>query len=128
MADVENEVSGVHHSKEFELIHLLFRVERAADTIQSKHDAIEEGKQTARRIQEELKRIEKEVEEITRRRDRELQKGGKVQTLETKLKDLAKELAKTRTQLDLKKQTIGEDEKRVTDLEASVKDVGSFGS
>lgn len=67
-----------------------------------------------------MKRIEKEVEDITRRRDKEMQKGGKVQTLDIKLKELAKDLAKTRTQLDLKKQTIAEDEKRVVDLEASV--------
>lgn len=52
-----------------------------------------------------------------------MQKGGKVQTLDAKLKDLAKELAKTRMQLDLKKQTIAEDEKRVVELEGAVKEV-----
>lgn len=52
-----------------------------------------------------------------------MQKGGKVQTLDAKLKDLTKELAKTRMQLDLKKQTIAEDEKRVVELEAAVKEV-----
>jgi hypothetical protein len=52
-----------------------------------------------------------------------MQKGGRVQTLDSRLKELAKELAKTRTQLDLKKQTISEDEKRVLELEGSVKEV-----
>lgn len=98
-------------------------MERAGETIQGKHDEIAEGRKSVKRIQEELKRIEKEVEEITRRRDKEMQKGGKVQTLDTKLKELAKDLTKTRTQLDLKKQTIAEDEKRVTDTEAAVKEV-----
>lgn len=100
-----------------------FRVERAGETIQTKHNAIADGKKAAKQLQEELKRIEKEVEDISRRRDKEMQKGGKVQTLDNKLKDLAKELAKTRTQLDLKKQTIEEDEKRVSEAEAAVKEV-----
>lgn len=63
------------------------------------------------------------VEDITRRRDKEMQKGGKVQTLDSKLKELAKDLAKTRMQLDLKKQTIAEDEKRVVDAESAMKEV-----
>lgn len=94
-----------------------------AEQIQAKHDLIQEGKQNAKRIQDELKRIEKDILEINRRRDKELEKGGKVQTLEGKLKDLARDLAKTRTQLDLKKQTIAEDEKKVTDVEVSLKEV-----
>ena len=93
------------------------RALKTSESIASKNEAIKEGKRAAKQLQEEMKRIEKEVGDITKKRDMEMAKGGKVQTMDTKLKDLAKELAKTRMQSDLKIQTIADDEKKVVELE-----------
>ena len=99
------------------------RSDKTREDIQVKHDAIKAGKLAVKRIEDELKRIEKDGEEIKARRDKEMAKGGKIQTLENKVKELAKELAKTRTQLDLRKQTIADEKKRVAELEQAAKDV-----
>lgn len=99
------------------------RSQKTAEAISAKQAAIKEGQRTAKRLSEEMKKIEKEVEEITAKRDKEMAKGGKIQTLQDTLKELAKELAKIKTQSELKKQTIADDEKRVTELEVAAKEV-----
>ena len=99
------------------------RAVKTSESIATMTEAIKTGKSNVKRLQEEMKRIEKEVEVMTKQRDEEMAKGGKVQTMEARLKDLAKELAKIRTQLDLKKQTIADDEKKVVELEVGAKEV-----
>lgn len=88
-----------------------------------KQDAINSGKAASKRMGEEMKRIEKEVVEITKKRDKELADGGKVQKLQERLKDIQKELAKLKTQQELKRSTIAEEEKRVQDLQAQAVDL-----
>jgi structural maintenance of chromosome 2 len=99
------------------------RSQKTAEAISAKQAAIKDGQRTAKRLGEEMKKIEKEVEEITAKRDKEMAKGGKIQTLQDNLKELAKELAKIKTQSELKKQTIADDEKRVAELEVAAKEV-----
>ena len=71
----------------------------------------------------EHKRIIKDVADITAKRDAEMAKGGKMQKFQEQLKDLVKELTKARTQVDLKRSTIAEDEKRVFDSQEAKKDL-----
>ena len=106
-----------------EWVQLQAKAEKSAGSVKEKQDAIKAGKQAAKRMQEEVKQMEKAVAEITARRDKELAQGGKIQTLDARVKELAKELAKTQTQLANKKETVEEDEKRVIELQEAVKDL-----
>jgi structural maintenance of chromosome 2 len=50
-------------------------------------------------------------------------KGGKVQALTEAVNNLERELVKTKTQLEIKVGTVGEDSKRVESAKQAVKEV-----
>lgn len=75
------------------------------------------------RMTNEIARMEKDGEEITKRRDEELAKGGKVQKLEDEQKALAREVALLRTKLDIGQSTITDEETRSAELDANAKEV-----
>lgn len=106
-----------------EYVLLQQRSNKSNDQIAAKHEAIKEGKRQIKRLQEESKRIEKDYLEISQKRDKELEKGGKIQTLQEKIKDYLKDLAKYKTQLDLKRQTILDDENKVLEVGKAAEEV-----
>lgn len=66
---------------------------------------------------------EKEVTAVTKKRDAEMSKGGKLKKLQEEVVEHGKKLAKIRAQAEIKVETIKEEEKKVVTLEAQLKEV-----
>jgi structural maintenance of chromosome 2 len=76
------------------------------------------------RMESEIARMEMDGKDITKRRDEELAKGGKVQKLEQEQKDLARGLALLRAKVDIGQSTIADEVTRSNELELNAKEVG----
>lgn len=63
-----------------------------------------------RQLESAIANIADDIEQIAANRLKEMTQGGKFQTLDTKVKDLSKELVKIRTQRDLKGKEAEEEE------------------
>lgn len=71
----------------------------------------------------EVEACESQCEEVKAKREKEIQKGGKLKKKEEEVSELEKVLVKMKTQADIKKTTIEEDEKKVIDLKEESKQV-----
>jgi structural maintenance of chromosome 2 len=81
----------------------------------------QEGKKNA--FQRECDAAEGEKQEVEEKRNQEQRKGGKLAKLEEDLAELDKGLVKTRTQFDLKKTSIKDEETRAATCLAELKQV-----
>lgn len=87
------------------------------------------GKETAEKENQkrvaakECEKREKEVVAVQKSRDAELSKGGKLKKLQDEAGELGKGAAKLRAQAEIKTASIGEEEKRVKNLEVKLKEV-----
>ncbi|KAF8147393.1 nuclear condensin complex protein [Crassisporium funariophilum] len=69
---------------------------------------------------------EKEVVAVTKKRNAEMSKGGKLKKLQDDVSDLGKVLAKIKTQAEIKVGTIKDEETRIGTHEGQLQDVVSF--
>ncbi|KAF8966105.1 condensin complex subunit SMC2 [Flammula alnicola] len=94
--------------------------ERAAekqDEIDAKEDEIKKPRDSDK--------AEKEVADVTKKRDAEMSKGGKLKKLQDEFGELGKVLAKHRAQAEIKVESIKDEEARVGTLEAQLKEADS---
>ena len=75
------------------------------------------------RYDKEIKAAEKQMDEVNAQRDKELKKGGKFKKLEEEVSELGKNLAKVRTQVELKKSTIKDEEGKIATSEKELEEV-----
>ena len=66
------------------------------------------------------------MDEVNAQRDKELKKGGKFKKLEEEVSELGKNLAKVRTQVELKKSTIKDEEGKIAASEKELEEVCWF--
>jgi structural maintenance of chromosome 2 len=102
------------------------RVKKKDIEIEAKREemrAMEEGRGRAVR---ECEAAEKEAEEVTKKRDAEMRKGGKMKKLEDNVAELGKELVKIKTQADLKESSIKDEEASVDSLKNELEEVCFF--
>ena len=78
------------------------------------------------RYDKEIKAAEKQMDEVNAQRDKELKKGGKFKKLEEEVSELGKNLAKVRTQVELKKSTIKDEEGKIAASEKELEEVCSI--
>ncbi|KAI0704404.1 condensin complex subunit SMC2 [Cerioporus squamosus] len=71
----------------------------------------------------EIKAAEKQMDEVNAQRDKELKKGGKFKKLEEEVSELGKNLAKVRTQVELKNSTIKDEEGKVAASEKELEEL-----
>lgn len=76
-----------------------------------------------RQLESAIANIADDIEQIAANRLKEMTQGGKFQTLDTKVKDLSKELVKIRTQRDLKGKESEEEERNRTGLISAQQEV-----
>lgn len=74
----------------------------------------------------ESKEAEKQKVLVEKRRDKEIEKGGKLKALEATVENGEKELARFVTQVEIKQGTIAEEEKKLVALENALKEVGPW--
>ncbi|KAK1224650.1 Structural maintenance of chromosomes protein 2 [Marasmius sp. AFHP31] len=82
---------------------------------------IEEQKEQKKVDLDEIKTAEKNVERVTKARDNEAKKGGKLNKLQEQAAELDKELVKVRTQVEIKEKDIKDEEDQVASSEADIK-------
>ena len=99
------------------------RVEKSTAALHEHDQAIKAGKATRKQLQTQIASTAKEIKEITKRRDQELAQGGKVQSLQAREAELAKDIARVNTKLELKKLEVKDAEDAIRAAEAGVTDV-----
>ncbi|KAF9304322.1 Structural maintenance of chromosomes protein 2 [Mortierella antarctica] len=87
------------------------RHNKAKVELQSKVAMTERLTEEIRQLESAIANIADDIEQIAANRLKEMTQGGKFQTLDTKVKDLSKELVKIRTQRDLKGKESEEEER-----------------
>lgn len=102
----------------------------AKERITKKEKEIAKKEQDLNRIKEdkenhlrEVEACETQCEEVKAKREKELQKGGKLKKKEEEVAELEKALVKMKTQADIKQGTIEEEEQKVANLKEESKQV-----
>lgn len=101
------------------------RKSKGIETIKSTELELKSTIASQGRMEGEISRMETDGKEITKRRDEELAKGGKVQKLEQEQKEFARALALLKAKVDIGKSTIVDEEFRSKELESNVKEVSN---
>ncbi|PWN52575.1 putative SMC2-chromosome segregation protein [Violaceomyces palustris] len=96
------------------------RFEEKSQVISTKKEGVESLKAESLALKRQIESIEKELSQIEKKREKELTKGGKLQALTERSKELAHELVKAKTLLDFKVGSIDEETKKVQADEASL--------
>ena len=109
----------------FDYLTFSTRKVKCLELIATSNTSITDSKNAKIRMEAEISRMEKDVKEIETRRQAEMAKGGKIGLLEDQQKELAKELAKDKTRIEIIEGTVEEEKKKVVELEAGAKDVCS---
>ncbi|KAG7095814.1 hypothetical protein E1B28_006514 [Marasmius oreades] len=90
------------------------KIKNGANEIEESKQDIEVNKREKKTDLESIKVAEKDVERVTKERQNEVKKGGKLNKLQEKVAELDKVLVKLRTQVDIKAKDIKEEEDQVT--------------
>jgi structural maintenance of chromosome 2 len=100
------------------------------DRMREKQEAIEEKQKEIKRVESEKRQAikdgevaEKETVKVTKKRDAEMTKGGRLKQLQDEASELGKVVAKIRTQAEIKVTTIKDEESRIKIFEARIKEV-----
>ena len=95
-----------------------------------KQEEIEEKQKDIKRVEGEKKQAikdgeaaEKEVAKVSKKRDAEMSKGGRLKQLQDEVSALGKVVAKIRTQAEIKVTTIKDEEAKIKTYEARLKEV-----
>ena len=100
------------------------------DRMHAKQEEIETRQTEIKRAENEKKQAikdgeaaEKEVVKVSKKRDAEMSKGGKLKKLQDEASELGKVVAKIRTQAEIKVTTIKDEEAKIKTYEARLKEV-----
>ncbi|WVR09681.1 hypothetical protein IAU60_006756 [Kwoniella sp. DSM 27419] len=98
------------------------KAEKAAHSLKMKKKDIETAKEDVTRGGRECQGMEAELAEIHKRREKEMNKGGKISALTDAVNNLERELVKVKTQIEIKEGTLNEDAKRVDGAKKAVQE------
>ncbi|KDR72865.1 hypothetical protein GALMADRAFT_252175 [Galerina marginata CBS 339.88] len=101
------------------------RVDKKEEEIQEKNAAIKKVESDKKKWAKESESAEKEIVAVTKKKEAEMSKGGRLKKLQDEVAELGKVLAKQRAQAEIKEGTILEEEKKVATLEAQQKNSAS---
>ncbi|KAF5319361.1 hypothetical protein D9619_008670 [Psilocybe cf. subviscida] len=93
------------------------RAEAKEAEIEAARATIKEQEAEKKAVGKELAGAEKHAAEVTRRRDAEKSKTGKLKKLNDEVTELGKVLTKEKTQMDIKNESIKAEEKKIVSLE-----------
>ncbi|KAG6829207.1 hypothetical protein H0H92_005336 [Tricholoma furcatifolium] len=99
------------------------RVRQKEEEITEKQEEIQAVKQKTEKRLKEIKVAEKEVEAVTKKRDSEIAKGGKLKKLEDAVQELGKVAFKMKTQVEIKEGTIKDEDTNIKVLIEQSKEV-----
>ncbi|KAG5730192.1 Structural maintenance of chromosomes protein 2 [Termitomyces sp. T112] len=94
------------------------RKEREIEEKQAEIEAVDQGRKKALR---ESEAAEKDMEVVTKKRDAEIAKGGKMKKLEEEVQELAKAAYKIKTQVEIKEGTVKDEDVNIKALTDELK-------
>lgn len=99
------------------------RVHEKQEEIEGKQSEIKQVEAEKKQAIKDGEAAEKEVVKVTKKRDAEVSKGGKLKQLQDVASELGKVVAKIRTQAEIKVATIKDEEAKIKAYEAQIKEV-----
>ncbi|KAI8451653.1 hypothetical protein BY996DRAFT_7280118 [Phakopsora pachyrhizi] len=99
------------------------KLEDVIKQIEAKTSEIEVVEAEKERALQEIDTIDEESARISRRMESESRKGGKVELLENSLKSLSTDVERLKTKVELSKNTLNDEQKKVADLKKAKKDL-----
>lgn len=100
------------------------RMDKKSQDISAKEKEAGKTNKEKERCLKEIEAAEKDCEEVVKRREAEMKKGGKFKKREEEVAELEKVLVKIRTQVEIKDDSIIDEESRVKGLENELDEVG----
>nr|DBA11433.1 TPA_inf: SMC2 [Testicularia cyperi] len=100
-------------AKAYEWQQLCARFEEKKALVDQKSKDVEEREREAQALKKQIESIERELEQIERKKEAEMTKGGKLQALGNKSKQLQHDLVKHKTTVDFKVGSVEEEQKRL---------------
>lgn len=91
----------------------------------AKTNEIQTIEESRAQYHQEIKTMEEESTRIQRRMEAESKKGGKVEKMENRLKDIATDLARLKTQVELSQNTLKDEQGKLKDLTKAERDLTS---
>ncbi|TFK38366.1 condensin complex subunit SMC2 [Crucibulum laeve] len=101
----------------FEWSEAQMRVVKKEEEIEGKKAEVAHVEQEKKRITRECEAAENDVQTVTKKRDAEMSKGGKLKKLQDEVDELGKEVVKVRTQEEIKEGTIADEQKKLETME-----------
>lgn len=99
------------------------RVARKEAEVEAKEKEMVRVRKDKEKCVKEIDAAENDAAEVEAQREKELRKGGKFKKLQDEVAELEKVLVKIRTQVEIKRGTITDEETKVEDLETELKEV-----
>ena len=99
---------------------LLAKFEEKSKLVDQKKRLVDERQAEEKALKRQIDSIEKELAEIEKKREKELTKGGKLQALVNKAKELQHDLVKQKTTVDFKVSSVEEEVKKVESDQAAL--------
>ncbi|KAG6902142.1 hypothetical protein C0995_003899 [Termitomyces sp. Mi166 len=97
------------------------KVAKKEQEMEEEKAEVEAANQRKKKALRECEAAEKDMEAVTKKRDAEIAKGGKMKKLEEEVQELAKAAYKTKTQVEIKEGTIKDEEVNIKALTDEVK-------
>ncbi|KAF5375839.1 hypothetical protein D9615_008170 [Tricholomella constricta] len=99
------------------------KVARKGQEVEEKKEEVEGVNRGRKKAIRESEAAEKDMEDVTKKRDAEMSRGGKIKKLEEEFQELGKAAMKIKTQAELKETTIKDEGVNVTALEGELKEL-----
>ncbi|KAG5635609.1 hypothetical protein H0H81_010647, partial [Sphagnurus paluster] len=99
------------------------RVLRKEQEVEEKQAEIEKVKQRKNKAERECEAAEKDMVDVTKKRDEEMSKGGKMKKLEEQVQELGKAVTKIRTQAELQEASIKDEGANVVAIEGELEEL-----
>ncbi|KAA8909436.1 hypothetical protein TRICI_004503 [Trichomonascus ciferrii] len=96
------------------------KVNEHDEVLQNKRAKLEESEQAVNKTKNEIETLQEEINSLRKKRENQIQKGGKVQGLERALKEVSQEVARINTTLELRQSNIAEEAEKKKELEQQV--------
>lgn len=100
-------------------------VESFEQQLNAKNLKLEDTEKAIEKSKNEIKHLEDEIETLRLQKEDQIQKGGRFQALEKKVKEISQELARLNTLIELKSLTISEEVSKKCDLENTITNLES---
>lgn len=91
--------------------------------LEAKRAKLQESEQAANKAKSEIETLQEDIDSLRKKKEQEIQKGGKVQGLEQRVKEISQEVARINTSIELRQSNLTEELDKKSELEAQIADM-----